>query len=139
MKVTIRNLHRKLKPNLEKVSRPLSRLKQTSGRGKIRRVDVYFSDDANVSELSARFRGERKRTDVLSFTYGDFDLLPYGEIVISIDTAKRQANERRIALENELLLLSLHGLLHVAGFRDDTLRTWNEMRKQEFENLVQIL
>lgn len=82
---------------------------------------------------------------MLAFTYGMQDDseryadFPYGEVVVSIDTAKRQARERALSLQNELALLCLHGILHVYGQDDETYGSWCEMRVREFEKLMGIL
>lgn len=75
-------------------------------------LSVYLTDDENIRLLNKNFRGKDKATDVLSFIYneqvGGYKLL--GEIVISIDTAKRQAKELGHSLEEEikrLLVLAL--------------------------------
>jgi probable rRNA maturation factor len=72
-------------------------------------------DDAEIRRLNARFRGVRRRTDVLAFPL-DPPLL--GEVVISAETARRQARHLGIALGLELELLVTHGVLHLIGYDD---------------------
>lgn len=62
-----------------------------------------------------------------------------GEILISLDRAKRQAKKRGVSLESELVLLVVHGLLHLGGQDDETYRGLCRMRKGEFEALMRIL
>lgn len=87
-------------------------------------VVVVVSDDAALLELNQRFRGEDHPTDVLSFaddTRGPFAIgggnLPtyLGDIVISIDRARAQAEEAGGTLMQELQLLAVHGTLHLLG------------------------
>lgn len=78
-------------------------------------VNIIFSDDAAVEELNHLFRGRKKPTDVLSFA-GDPELGILGEIYISIDTARRQAREYGVTLEEEILRLVCHGTLHLCGY-----------------------
>jgi probable rRNA maturation factor len=59
-----------------------------------------------------------KPTDVLSFSQDDPLIL--GDIVISVDTATRQALDARWPLESELSLLGVHGILHLMGYDDET-------------------
>ncbi len=86
-------------------------------------VHVVVTGDATVRELNARFRGVDRPTDVLSFPDGA--RLPggatlLGEIVISLDTARRQAEELGHDEVRELEELMLHGLLHLLGHDHET-------------------
>ncbi len=81
-------------------------------------VSIYLTDDETIRLLNKSFRGKDKATDVLSFIYkeqvGGYKLL--GEIVISIDTAKRQAKELGHSLEEEIKRLLVHGFVHLLGY-----------------------
>src|SRR5262245_31832977 len=84
-------------------------------------VALRLCDDATIRELNRDYRGKDKPTDVLAFAQreaanADHRLL--GDIVISVETAKRQA---RRGLHAELLHLASHGLCHLLGYdhRDD--------------------
>lgn len=134
------NLHRSRNPNLRWVGYRLYRLGEMS-RAHRRRVDVIFVNDHFLSKLAGKFRGSHGATDVLAFDYGGdaSGEMPVGEIVISLDAAARQAFERRNRIENELLLLIVHGLLHLGGQGDETHHDWLVMRRREFETLMKIL
>ena len=76
-------------------------------------------DDREIQRLNARYLGTRRSTDVLAFdlsTPGPSRLL--GEVVISADTAVRQAAALGVAVALELDLLLVHGLLHLVGYDD---------------------
>lgn len=94
-----------------------------------------------IAELAGRFRGSPYPTDVLSFSYSDtsFSDELLGDVVISAERAKMQAGERGVRLNEELLLLSIHGLLHLSGVGDEDLKEWRRMRIAEFENLVRVV
>mgnify|MGYP006296129563 CR=1 FL=1 len=81
---------------------------------------VNFSGDARVKDFNQRFREVEKTTDVLAFPadFVDPDLeVPYlGDILISVPKAARQAEAAGHALQKELQLLVVHGLLHLAGY-----------------------
>ncbi|MFN3269689.1 MAG: rRNA maturation RNase YbeY, partial [Candidatus Kapaibacteriota bacterium] len=69
-------------------------------------------------------------TDVISFNLSEGkDLL--GEVYICLQQAERQATEYNVSLENELLRLAIHGVLHILGFEDDTFDKKSEMHKLE--------
>jgi probable rRNA maturation factor len=78
-------------------------------------VALVLTRDPAVRDLNARYRGKDKPTDVLSFPGpgGDAGL---GDIVISVDTAERNARRLRRTLPRELDVLALHGFLHVLGY-----------------------
>jgi probable rRNA maturation factor len=98
-----------------------ARLRQAAARAlrAVGRADEQLSltivDDAEIRRLNARFRGVRRRTDVLAFPL-DPPLL--GEIVVSAETARRQARALRVPLALELRLLVTHGVLHLVGYDD---------------------
>jgi len=81
-------------------------------------ISVVLCDDAFIQALNAQYRGKDAPTDVLSFAQDDPDLL--GDIVIALPTASRQAQDAGWALEDEVALLGVHGLLHLLGHDDET-------------------
>lgn len=100
-------------------------------------VSIVFCDDTFIHELNKRYRGIDAPTDVLSFslTEGDNNLsgiIALGEIVISVETALRQAEECHHPIERELEILLIHGLLHLIGY-DHSVNDWeqDEMFKRQ--------
>jgi len=102
-------------------------------------VAIIFIDDNAITTLSGRFRNLSHATDVLSFSYSYGDEKNAGEVVISLDTARRQSRERAVPLFSEILLLITHGLLHLQGYDDVRASDRHRMRRAEFEALVRIL
>lgn len=88
--------------------------------------------DAEMMRMNRQFRGKNKTTDVLTFVYPDLV-----EIYISLPVARRQAKRRCITLAQECQRLVVHGLCHAAGMDHHTLSGFQEMRRREFEVLVQ--
>jgi probable rRNA maturation factor len=80
-------------------------------------VALVLTSDAPVRRLNARYRGKDKPTDVLSFPGGEAGL---GDIVISLDTAARNAPRFGRTFRQELEILALHGFLHVLGYDHET-------------------
>jgi probable rRNA maturation factor len=81
-------------------------------------ISLTIVDDETIREINRDFRGKDKATDVLSFPlepepFSQERLL--GDIVISIDTARRQAADYDAPVQNEIYRLLIHGLLHVLG------------------------
>lgn len=133
-RVRLTNRHPRIKTNLLNVGRALDRVMRIMAPGN---VDVVMIDDRAIARLSGRYRGSPHRTDVLAFGYGGCD--PAGDIAISLDTAKRQAKERGVPLDLEVVLLSLHGLLHLSGLDDGNYADWCSMRKAEFETMMRVV
>jgi len=84
-------------------------------------VALRLCDDAAIHELNRDYRGKNKPTDVLAFAQREAETADpslLGDIIISVDTAKRQAKK---GLYAELLHLASHGLCHLLGYdhRDD--------------------
>jgi probable rRNA maturation factor len=81
-------------------------------------VCVVLSGDRVLRRLNRRFRGKDRPTDVLSFAGGAEGAL--GDIVISVETAERNARGRGRTLAGELDVLVLHGFLHLLGHDHET-------------------
>jgi probable rRNA maturation factor len=83
-------------------------------------VDVLVVDDAAITRLNGHHRGVVRRTDVLAFPLEAPGVATplVGQIVISAETARRQARRLRVPLATELDLLVTHGVLHLVGYDD---------------------
>jgi probable rRNA maturation factor len=99
---------------LRRVLREAARALRVSGS-----VALVLTGDRVVHDLNKRYRGKDKPTDVLSFEGpgGDVGL---GDIVISVETAERNAKGLGRTLLQELDVLALHGFLHVLGYDHET-------------------
>lgn len=105
-------------------------------------LSLRLTGDADMQTLNAQYRQQNKPTDVLAFAALEADIpLPVGEIeemplylgdiVISIETAQRQALERGHDLQTELAWLASHGLLHLLGWDHPDEETLTEMLNQQ--------
>lgn len=92
-------------------------------------LSVVLTDDVEIRELNGVFRQRDKATDVLAFAMREGEPLGgstaasvgtageiLGDVVISIETARRQAKEHRRTLTAEVQMLLAHGLLHLVGY-----------------------
>ncbi len=90
-------------------------------------LSLRLTTDAEIQALNSQFRQKDRPTDVLSFAAMEVDFpeieddaaddaLYLGDIIISVDTAVRQAPEHGYALRKELAWLASHGLLHLLGW-----------------------
>lgn len=78
-------------------------------------VSVAFVDDEAIRTLNRRFLDRDRPTDVLAFGLHGEGEPPVGDVYVGLEQARRQADEREIALDEELLRLAIHGTLHVLG------------------------
>jgi probable rRNA maturation factor len=111
-------------------------------------LSVMLVDDATIHQLNKDHRHKDSATDVLAFPMkegfplavppgkGAYTLL--GDIVISLDTAQRQAEEHHHSVKEEVALLITHGILHLLGYRDETLHDFEEMDRKSREILEKI-
>jgi probable rRNA maturation factor len=101
--------------------------RKSSQLPRLGKVEVALVSDKRIAEIHRRFMNDRTPTDVITFQHG--------EIVISVETAKRQAREFGTSLDHELRLYLVHGLLHLHGFEDKIPVGAREMKRIQ-EKLV---
>lgn len=107
-------------------------------------VSINFVNNQEIQEINRNYRQQDKPTDVISFALldpveGEVDIigedvpLVLGDIVISLDKAKEQANDYNHSYERELTFLAVHGFLHLLGYDHMSKEDEKEMfDKQEF-------
>jgi probable rRNA maturation factor len=96
-------------------------------------VNLVFTSDRRIRALNKQFRNHDRPTDVLSFGL-DNSADPedtFGEIYISVPTAKRQAKQYGTTLANELLRLACHGMLHLFNYDHVKTSDAKEMEARE--------
>lgn len=110
-------------------------------------IDCLVTNDAGIRALNSRYRGIDQPTDVLSFALDEpgtdgaaFPVTPGGTagmgiLVVSYPTAVEQAQRNRVAVEDELRLLLVHGMLHILGYDHERQKEGLAMRKKEREIL----
>ncbi|WPX41714.1 rRNA maturation RNase YbeY [Akkermansia sp. N21116] len=84
--------------------------------GELETVEISIVDDQTIADIHARFLNDPSATDVITFPHGD----GMGELIISLDTAFRQAATFGEPWERELFRYMVHGLLHLQGYLDAT-------------------
>lgn len=110
-------------------------------------VSLVFCDDAYIQNLNRDYRGKDQPTDVLSFALNEGEepeivdgpaQVLLGDIIISLETAARQAEEYNHSLEREVAYLTVHGMLHLLGYDHMTEEDKAEMRLEE-EHVLSLL
>ncbi len=90
-------------------------------------VGLVLVDDERIAEVNQRFRGLDGPTDVISFEAEEEGPDLVGEIIVSVETARRQAEAAGHDLTTELAWLVAHGMLHVAGMDHSTQEQLEDM------------
>lgn len=99
-------------------------------------LSLYFVSDPQIRRLNRKYLSKNSYTDVLSFDLSIKKIAGgflSGDIVVSIDTAKRVSKKLGIAFEEELCRYVIHGILHLTGYDDLTVGDRSKMwKRQEF-------
>lgn len=105
-------------------------------------IGLRLADDAQIQALNAQYRQKNQPTDVLAFAALEADLpqseemldsapLYLGDIIVSVNTAQRQAQQQGHNLPTELAWLTAHGLLHLLGWDHPDEDSLMQMLKQQ--------
>ena len=89
-------------------------------------VSLLLTDDAEIARLHGEYLGDDRATDVMSF-----DIEDGAEIVVSVETARREAQRAGHAIRAEVALYIVHGMLHTLGFDDIDAADRRRMRDAE--------
>jgi len=130
-RLLLRNRQRRLRVDVSRLRGFLKRASAVAPLGA--RATVVLLADSPLRALNRTYRGQDRPTDVLSFAArrtpgGEKSYL--GDVLISVETARRQAMARGTSLGRELRLLALHGLIHLLGYDHETDN--GEMRRLEY-------
>lgn len=100
-------------------------------------IGLVFVNDARMRALNRAYRGKDRPTDVLAFSaregsFGNLNSGLLGDVVISTETARRQADAMGRGLDEEALHLLIHGILHLLGYdHERSPREAGRMRRLE--------
>ncbi|MDI6829220.1 MAG: rRNA maturation RNase YbeY [Armatimonadota bacterium] len=124
--------------NQERLKRTVAKSLQVEGFDRPAEVSIVLVDDSAIRELNKKYRGVDSPTDVLAFSQLEGEGIPVedvhvmlGDIIISVETAERQAREHSHSLDDEIDLLVAHGMLHLLGYGDETEADAAVMREHE--------
>jgi probable rRNA maturation factor len=122
----------------ELIELPYARLKEIAravleGEGvKEAKISLAFVDNPTIHRINKQFLDHDEPTDVITFPLsGKGAKTLEGELVIGVEVALEQAKDHGHEVGDELGLYVIHGLLHLCGFDDTTLKEEREMRKRE--------
>lgn len=144
MKIQIENQQTKIKINRRKIRSSVRTLLNIMDCAN-KELSISFVDDKTIQQLNNNYLQRDNSTNVLSFSlqegeYGNINPNILGDIVISAETAQRDATIGNLSLSEEIDFLIIHGLLHLLGFNHEntTKSQTTKMRMKEKELLQKI-
>jgi probable rRNA maturation factor len=93
-------------------------------------INIFICDDCDIINYNKKYLKHNYPTDIISFNYGGKNKIE-GELIISLETVKRNSEQYKTAFINEFNRVIIHGILHLCGYEDDTIYKKRKMRKKE--------
>lgn len=97
-------------------------------------INYIFCDDEYLVQINQQYLDHDTLTDIISFDYSVGNEL-HGDIFISVDRVRDNANEYEVTFQQEILRVMAHGILHYCGFKDKTEQDETIMRNKENEKI----
>ncbi|PKQ45773.1 rRNA maturation RNase YbeY [Confluentibacter flavum] len=101
-------------------------------------INYIFCDDDYLFKLNVEFLNHDTLTDIISFDYSIGKIIQ-GDIFISIERVKENANDFKVSFLDELYRVMVHGILHYCGYKDKTEEDEKLMRSKENHYLKQLV
>jgi len=105
---------------------------------KIFHLNIIYCSDLYLLQLNKTYLNHHTLTDVITFEYTEEQNNLEGDIFISIERVKYNADELNISTSLELCRVMVHGLLHLMGYEDKTPSQKDKMRKKEDSYLIKL-
>lgn len=111
------------KVNVDPPSFPMNKLEiwfnkvAESHNRKIGNINYLFCDDKEILRVNREFLNHDYFTDIITFDYSNKNRIS-GDIFISLDTVKSNAEDLKVSYDSEILRVIIHGLLHLCGIGD---------------------
>jgi len=132
-------------PSVKELEPLLKRAVRNAAANKKGAINLVLTGDAEIKHLNKSFLSRAGVTDVIAFSYPKpaftppGELPPSGDIFICLPQARRQAGKMGHSLETELLVLALHGALHLSGMDDATPALRRKMNQKTVRLLKKLL
>lgn len=117
-----------------KIKRWIKQVVENAGF-KLGSVSYIFCSDEKILEVNKQYLNHDFYTDIITFDYVEKDIIN-GDIFISTDRVRENAQEFNVAFEEELHRVIIHGILHLLGQQDHSPKEEKQMRKKENEALL---
>jgi probable rRNA maturation factor len=98
---------------------------------KLRQLNFIFCSDEDLLKINLQYLNHKTYTDIITFDNSDVEEELEGDIFISVDRVKENADNLEVPFTDELHRVVIHGVLHLIGYSDKTETKKKEMRKKE--------
>ncbi len=135
------NQNRSYRIDLEGAEKIARKILKILNKEKAAELELIFVDDKSIKKLNKKYKSENRYTDVLSFRIDrrEFGYKAFlGEIIISLDTARKNSVIYGTLFANEVALYIIHGILHLFGYDDEKSGQRRRMEKRQDRILGEI-
>jgi probable rRNA maturation factor len=147
--ILIINRQKKIKLNINLIKSNIKKILDFLGYSNFD-IGIYFTTNNTIKKYNKKYRDKNKYTDILSFPYHD-NLKPgqkisikdiedknLGDIIISLEHAKKDSQEQNINFQEYIFILLIHGISHLLNYDHKTEKDFKIMKKFEKSLLSQI-
>ena len=144
MNIQIENRQKQIKIDKRRIRASVTRLLKLVDCAD-KEISITFVDDATIQRINQQYLGKDRPTNVISFSlqegeFGDINPGMLGDVVISVDTATRDAEKGNFSFEEEILFLIIHGVLHLLGYNHENTSMGNTRKmKNKEKDLFRLL
>ena len=144
MKVQVENQQKRIKIDKRKIRFKVTQLLKLTGCVN-KEISITFVDDEGIQRINKQYLSKDRPTNVISFSlqegeFGDINPAMLGDVVISVDTAIRDADKGNLSFDEEIFFLIIHGLLHLLGYNHVNTSKANTLKmKQKERELFRLL
>jgi len=141
--VRIRNLQKRIRISQKRIREVVREILRDLGYQKWE-TSILLVDDQQIREINKKYLNRNRPTDVISFSQVEGEGTPenthlLGDVVVSLETAKRQAKESHTSLQDEVTFLLIHGILHLLGYdHEGSVNKTREMDEKQKDLLASI-
>jgi probable rRNA maturation factor len=130
VKITIKNLQKKIPIRPKGITQAVLKVFSLEGTRRRGEITVIFVNDKLIRKINLKFLKRNSATDVIAFDISDNKKQFLADIVISTDTAVRNARIFKTWVYHELYLYVIHGVLHILGYDDKSPRQRKIMQRK---------
>ncbi len=143
MKIQIENQQKRIKIDKRKIRSQVTRLLTLLCCTNME-ISITFVDDETIQRINKQYLSKDRPTNVISFPLqeGEFSAINpdmLGDIVISVETARRDADKGNLSFDEEILFLIIHGLLHLRGYNHENTSKADALMMKKKENELFLL
>jgi len=142
--VQVENQQKRIKIDKRKIRFKVTQLLKLTGCAN-KEISITFVDDEGIQRINKQYLSKDRPTNVISFSlqegeFGDINPAMLGDVVISVDTAIRDADKGNLSFDEEIFFLIIHGLLHLLGYNHVNTSKANTLKmKQKERELLRLL